>query len=314
MAAGGEDHAALAADVERLVFVQGGETEYATGFRVLNQVPHLVQQQDLRTLGPGAFFQRPQQAGTVPGGVGGDQFLIDRPLQGAAVAGIGAENFILKDHAVFDHPFEGFGAEVGVDPGEFAVGVAGFERFVAQPVPVDCIGRVLYAMGALPARAAAEIDPPAADHAMATAVVILLDDNDRSAVVQRFDRRRQTGGSGARDDDVGTVVPLDGDSGISLPGLRQGRQRLGADSRSHAGFDEIAPGNAFWSLALAHFTLRLHGLRRLPARALVVLELDFLGAQAVFAGSDAFDFHSSAFRKLTGPAVFPAGRRIVRNQ
>jgi hypothetical protein len=70
------------------------------------------------------------------------------------------------------------------------------------------VGAVLDIEFLLQGMTAAELDTAAAQHGVAADIEILLDNNDRSAVIARRNGSRQTGGAGADDDHIGGKIPF----------------------------------------------------------------------------------------------------------
>ena len=76
-----------------------------------------------------------------------------------------------------------------------------------DPVLVDHLVRVFDAVHLLHAVPAAEMHDAATDHAVAADIDVLVDHDDRGAVLERRDGRGETGYARADRDEVGGVVP-----------------------------------------------------------------------------------------------------------
>ena len=91
---------------------------------------------------------------------------------------------------------------------QVAVVVAAVAAPMRGPVVEHPVGTVLDLEFLLQGVAAAEMDAAAAQHGMAADVVVLLDDNDRGAVVARRHGRGEARGAGADDHDISGEIPF----------------------------------------------------------------------------------------------------------
>jgi hypothetical protein len=147
-------------------------------------------------------------------------------------------------HAVGDQKVEGGDVLVGEHANEVAIAEAAFGVVEAHPVVEDLVRAVLDAELLLQRVAAADLHPPAAQHAAAADVEILVHHDHRGAVVARADGGRKAGDAGADHHHVGGVIPLDGAVALRLRLLRAGGEAGGAHARGGAAAQEAAAAEA----------------------------------------------------------------------
>ena len=195
--------------------VDSGDAEHPAGIVLLaHDRRHLVLEEDLRALLARAFLQPAHQAGAVAVSPRRDHLARDVPFLGDEDAidrrGIRRADRLLDElDAVLDQEIVGRDVLVGENAHQVAVAEPALAVVVAHPVVEHLVGRVLDVQFLLQGVAAAELDPAAAQHAAAADVEVLVDHDDRGAVVARRDGGGQSGDARADHDHVGGVVPSD---------------------------------------------------------------------------------------------------------
>ena len=129
-----DNHSLGPPDPHRLTFMDRRQPHDPSRGGVLNELRHLMEQQDLGTFGPGALLQRPDEPGPAPGLNRRDQLLVNGPLKSPPISRVTSCHLVLKTDAVFDHPLEGLGAQVRVHPSEIPVRVSGLIRLRTYPI------------------------------------------------------------------------------------------------------------------------------------------------------------------------------------
>ena len=246
-APGGDEDALVRSDVHGAAVVGGGDAERAARARALpDDARHLVPQQYLDALGPRALFERPDEPGADAGRMVGHPFGGDGPLDGALLPPRprrlrGTHQVVLELDAVLDQELEGRRVLVREGADEVPVAVPALHVVVAHPVQVHLVRRVLHAVLALIAGAAAEVDVAAGAQAVPADVDVLFHHDHGGAVIERRDGRRKPGRAGADRDEIRGPVPEV--LGLDAPGAEPG-QRGRADAGGRALLEEGSPTDA----------------------------------------------------------------------
>ncbi len=110
--------------------------------------------------------------------------------------------------AVVEQELEGRHAFIGEGAHQIAVVVAAVAALVVDPVGENLVGAVVDVEFLLQGIAAAKMNTAAAQHGVPADVVVLLDDNDRGAVVACRHGGGEAGGTRADDHDISREIPF----------------------------------------------------------------------------------------------------------
>src|SRR5262245_16341532 len=227
MTAGRDDDAFLGLDMHGIAAVHGKDAKDLSRVRLLaNDLRHFVPQENLHTLLACALLQPADEAGTIPIATRGNELARDMPLDRykRTLNGRGrfrADHPVNEFDSVLDQEVVGSQILVGKDADQIAVAVSARTGIKADPVGVDLIGRILDAMPLLYRVAAAEVQPSPAQHAASADIVVLVNRDDRDAVVARGDGGGETRYPRPDDNHVGRIVPLDLGPGFGRGGRAQ---------------------------------------------------------------------------------------------
>jgi hypothetical protein len=209
--AGRDDEAASRLDAHLFTVALRDDPLHSPRAVVADDPHERVAQEDLDTLRSGALFERAHQAGA--------RTSVDRDLQiigvhlraeqpGNSAAVDQRRRHLLKQHAVVQQEIERRRVFIRPYAHEVAITVAELEIVEVGVIQVDLIGGIEDAELLLQARAAAKGNTPAAHHRVSADIVVLLDDENRGALIARHDRRTQPGRACARDHNVRRTIPL----------------------------------------------------------------------------------------------------------
>ena len=247
-AAGRDDDALARADVHRarsllvvVVDIDDRDAGDASRGRALAvDFGHLLLEQDLDAHLARGLGQRPHEPGTARRAGHFVRPMHDVQPRARAIETVRIGAIAFPSDAVLLQPAEQVEIVVGIGAHELAVGKTAHRLVGARPVFEHLVRRIVLAELAalLEPVAAADIEPAEAHHRAPADVEILLDDDDRGALLARGDGGHETARTAADDDDVRLAIPGDGVCGLRRLRLhRANRDGTGRSTRS----EEVAP-------------------------------------------------------------------------
>src|SRR5262249_35899322 len=191
-----------------------------------NDLRHFVPQENLHTLLACALLQPADEAGTIPIATRGNELARDMPLDRykRPLNGRGrfrADHPVNEFDSVLDQEVVGRQVLVGKDADQIAVAVCARTAIKAAPARVALLRLFLGAVPLLYRFPPARGQPPAAKDAAPANIVVLVDRDDRDAVVARGDGGSEPRYPCADHDHVGRIIPLDLGPGFGRGGRAQ---------------------------------------------------------------------------------------------